>query len=65
MLQTMTKDFCFLKRYIWVDCVNLSLLWRECLSSAVNVWLNSPKISAGTDRDIFQLNIAQSDKRIW
>ena len=30
--------FCFWDKGIWIFCIPLSLLWREYLSLAVNVW---------------------------
>ena len=55
------KVFCFWDYRVWIDCVNLSLLRGEYLSSAVNVSTNSLKILNSTNIDLFQLNYFHSD----
>ena len=40
----MRKRFFFLDNCVWIYCVNFSLLRRENLWPAVNVFTNSPKI---------------------
>ena len=42
--KTLEKAFCFLDNYIWIGFVNFSLLRRESLWPAVNVFTNSLKI---------------------
>ena len=56
------KVFCSSDDSIWIGCVKLSLLRRECLSLAVNVLTNSPKIVHITNRDFFQLNCLHKDQ---
>ena len=41
------------------------LVIREYLSTPVNVLTNSHKIPDIAKRDIFQLNISESDGKIW
>ena len=48
--------FCFLDNCNWIGCVNLSLLRRENLWTAVNVLKNGPNILHITKRDFFQCN---------
>ena len=43
----------------------LSVLGRQCLSLAVNVLTNSPKISDITKRDMLQLNFCESNEKLW
>ena len=52
--------------YFWdngvrIGCVNLSLLRREYLSSAVNVLTNTYKALLLTKTDSFRLNYLQND----
>ena len=52
--------------YFWdngvrISCVNLSLLRREYLSSAVNVLTNTYKALHLTKTDSFRLNYLQND----
>ena len=56
------KASCFFDNYTWVGCVNLSLLRRENLRSAVNVLTNSPNILHITKRDFFQLHWLHFDQ---
>ena len=46
----------------WIACFKLSVLRGKYLSSAVNVWRNSPKILHITKRDFFQMNFLDSDQ---
>ena len=55
------KVFCFWDNSVWIDCVNLSLLRGEYLSSAVNVLRNSLNILNSGNIDLFQLNYVDSD----
>ena len=48
-----------------IDCVNLSLLRREYLSSAVNVLTNTYKALHLSKTDFFQVNYLQNDHQIW
>ena len=54
------KVFSLLDNSIWMACVELPLLRREYLSSAVNVLTNSFKMVHSTNIDFFQLNYVQS-----
>ena len=54
------KYFYFWDNYIWIGCVELSLLRTEYLSSVVNVLTNSLKILYITYRDSLQLNSPDS-----
>ena len=66
MLQKVNKKkFCFLDCYSWIGCGKLVLLWREYLSSAVNVLTNTPTISDITKTDIFQINSRHSNETTW
>ena len=56
------KSFCFLDNWIWISCGKSFLLGIEYLSWAINALKNSPKISNITKRDIFLLNILQSQE---
>ena len=56
------KVFCFYDNSIWIGWVNLSVLRRKYLSSAVNVLTNSLKILHSTNIDFLQLNYIQSDQ---
>ena len=48
------KAFCFLDNWIWIGCINLSLLRRENLWSTVNVFTNSPRVEEnGAIQDTF------------
>ena len=44
-----------------IGCVNLSLLRREYLSSAVNVLTNTYKALNLSKKDFFQVNYLQND----
>ena len=59
------KLFVFLDICIWIGCGKLSLSRRKYLLLAVNVLMNSPKLSHITKRDILQLKIPQSVEKIW
>ena len=50
------KNFCYLDNCIWIGCVNLSLLRRENLWRAVNMFTNSAKILHIPKGDFLQLN---------
>ena len=54
------KAFYFLDNCIWTGCVNLSLLRRENLWPAVNVFTNSPKIFHITKKHWSIFHIDQS-----
>ena len=56
------KVFSLWDTRILIDCLKLTLLRRENLSSAVNVLTNSPKILHSTKRDFCQLNYVQNDQ---
>ena len=58
------KAFCYGDNSVLIDCVKLSLLKREYLSSAVNLFTNSYKVLRITTRDIFQLFSLQNDHSI-
>ena len=53
----------FLNKCIWIGWGRFSLLWREYLPSAVNVLRDGRKISDFTNREVFQLNLAQIDEK--
>ena len=59
------KVICFKDKSIWIGCVNLSLLRRKYLSSAVNVLTNSLKILHSTKIDFFERNNVDSNQWIW
>ena len=59
------KVFCFSDKCIWIVCIELSLLRREYLSSAVNVLTKSLETLHITTSDFFQVNYLQSDQWIW
>ena len=50
--------------WIWIVCFKISLLWREYLSSGVNVLASDLKILDTTKTDIFKLEFSQSDVNI-
>ena len=52
---------CFGDNSVRIGCVNLSLLRREYLSSAVNVLTNTYNALHLTKRDFFPLNYLQND----
>ena len=56
------KAVCFCDNIIRIGCVNLSLLRREYLSSAVNVLTNTYKALHLTKTDFSQLNYLQNDQ---
>ena len=53
------KALFFLDNYIWIFCVELSLLRTEYLLSADNVSKNGRKILQITKSDFFQLSFLQ------
>ena len=53
--EKMAKSFCVLDNCIWNGCFNFSLLGRENLWPAVNVFTKYPKILHITKRNLFQL----------
>ena len=57
------KKIFFLDNCVVIGCGKFSLSLKEYLPSAANVLTNSPKILDITKRDIFQLNISQSDEK--
>ena len=59
------KIFCFWDKWIWIVCIELSLLRREYLSSAVNVLTKSLKTLDVTNIDVFQGIYFHSDQWIW
>ena len=52
---------CLRDNGVRIGCVNLSLLRREYLSSAVNVLKNTYKALLLTKTDFFQVNYLQND----
>ena len=58
---TVEKSFCFWDNCISIGCGKFSQVRKKYLLPAVNVLANSPKIWNVTKRDIFQLNLCQSD----
>ena len=54
----------FLDNCIGIGCGRFSLLSGVYFSLVVNVLISSPKISDVTKRDIFQLNVSQSDEEL-
>ena len=52
---------CFWDNGVRIGCVNLSLLRRKYLSSAVNVLTNTDKALHLTKTDLFRLNYLQND----
>ena len=61
MQQKVVNKFIFMDNCIWIRSGKLSLLQKECMFSAVNVWKNSLEFTDTTKRDIFQLNFHQGD----
>ena len=59
------KSFLLWDNCTWIGSCKFSLLQRKCMSSAVNLLINSPKISPITNRHIFGLNVHLSDEKIW
>ena len=59
------KIFSFLDNYIRVGYCKFFWLWREFLSSNVNVLTNSPKIKGIIKGDYSQLGFSRSYERIW
>ena len=55
------KALCFGDNGVRIGCVNLSLLRREYLSSAVNVLTKTYKALHLTKTDSFRLNYFQND----
>ena len=55
------KAFRFFDNCVRIDCVKLSLLRREYLSSAVNVLTTSYKALRLTKTDFFRLNYLPND----
>ena len=58
-MKKLRKSIFLFDNCIIIGCVKLSLLRREYLSSAVNVWKHSPKIFHITKRHFFELNFFQ------
>ena len=58
------KKFCFCDKYIWIVYIELSLLRREYLSSAVIVLTKSKKTLHVSKSDSFRMNYLQSDQWI-
>ena len=54
--------FSFWDNCIWIGCLKVSLLRREYLLWAVNVWRNSLKNLHITKREFLQLNCLHSDQ---
>ena len=54
------KVLFFLDTWIWIGCVKLSLLSKQCLSPAVNVLRNSLRILHMTKRHFLQWNCLYS-----
>ena len=59
------KFFGFSHICIWIVCIELSLLRRVCLSSAVNMLAKSLKTLHVTRSNFFQLNYLHNDQQIW
>ena len=59
------KVFCFSDKCIWIVCIELSLLRREYLSSAVNVLTKSLETLHITTSDFFQPNYFHNYQWIW
>ena len=65
MQETIQKmSFVFLGNGASSYCVKISMFRREYLSSVVNVFTNSVKISDPTIEDFVQLNLARNHKKI-
>ena len=62
MQKKIRKSFLFGDVCVRIDCVKLSLLRREYLSSAVNVLTNSYKALRLTKTDFFRLNYLPNDQ---
>ena len=62
MQKKISKTFLFGDNCVRIACVELSLLRREYLSSAVNVLTNSYKALCLTKRDFFLLNYLPNDQ---
>ena len=63
MQEKIEKKSCiFWDNGVRIGCVNLSLLRREYLSSAVNVLTNTYKALHLTKNDSFRLNYLQNDQ---
>ena len=62
MQEKFEKKLFFLDNCIWIGCVNLSVLRRENLWPAVNVFKNSPNILDITKRNFFQFNCLHIDQ---
>ena len=56
-----SEKFFFLENSIWIGCVKVSLLSRQCLSLSLNVLTNSLRILCIIKRDFFQCNYLHSD----
>ena len=54
----------FWDNWIWIFCFKISLLWREYLTSGVNVLASDLKILNTTKTDIFKLEFSQTDLNI-
>ena len=59
------KVFWFSHICIWIVCIELSLLRRVYLSSAVNMLAKSLKTFHVTRSNFFQLNYLHNDQQIW
>ena len=57
--------FSFWDNCIWIKCLNLSLLRREYLSSAFNMFTNIPRSLDISKRHFFRLNYLHIDHSIW
>ena len=62
MQKKFRKTFLFGDNCVRISCVELSLLRREYLSSAVNVLTNSYRVLCLTKRDFFRLNYLPNDQ---
>ena len=59
------RTFCFLHNSIWIGCCKLSLLQREYLPYAINVWTNSTKILDMTNRDFSEPRFFMGAEKIF
>ena len=57
------KAISFSDNYNWIGCKRSSLVQRKYLPWAFNVLTNSAKSSHVSNRDIFQLQFPESDKK--
>ena len=63
-IKNQEKVFCFKDNGVWTFCVNVYILRREYVYSAVNVLTNSPNILDLTKAHIFQLTLSQIHEKI-